>query len=157
MVRLKKVSDQAGEKLQKFVWCLWNASQTAEHLHHSGLTLCGSVCLVCIQTKVTGCERGSCSDGHTSICCVLSQPSSYNMVAAASSSSGSWSSRHHASTLLGVCAGAAAIALASGLTAFLHNLLSDSSRHPLPEGLKCDFGVVLGYALHRCVSENFVR
>jgi hypothetical protein len=65
-------------------------------------------------------------------------------------------------TAVAVCFGAAAAIVAStSFTAFLHNLLSDSSRHPLPEGKQCDYGVVLGYALHRyggccgcCASES---
>lgn len=55
----------------------------------------------------------------------------------------------HFATVLVCCCGAAALA-AGGFTAWLHNLLADSSRHPLPPGTQCAYGVVLGYALHRC-------
>eukprot|EP00879_Flechtneria_rotunda_P015661 GHRR01016383.1.p1 GENE.GHRR01016383.1~~GHRR01016383.1.p1 ORF type:complete len:250 (+),score=61.10 GHRR01016383.1:329-1078(+) len=39
--------------------------------------------------------------------------------------------------------------LASNMTAWMHNLLSYSYMHPVPAGAGCDYGVVLGYALHR--------
>jgi hypothetical protein len=69
-----------------------------------------------------------------------------DMVAAGSSSDRA----AHFAAALAVCFGAAAIVASTSFTAFLHNLLSDSSRHPLSEGKQCDYGVVLGYALHRC-------
>lgn len=48
-----------------------------------------------------------------------------------------------------VCCGAAVLAFTPSFTEFLHNLLSDSARHPLPKGVQSAYGVVLGYALHR--------
>lgn len=55
-------------------------------------------------------------------------------------------SLHLAAVLVCCCAGALA---AGGFTAWLHNLLADNERHPLPQRTQCAFGVVLGYALHR--------
>jgi hypothetical protein len=55
----------------------------------------------------------------------------------------------HLTAALAVCCGAAAVIALPGFTAWLHNLLSDSSRHPLPEGTQAAYGIVLGYALHR--------
>jgi hypothetical protein len=53
--------------------------------------------------------------------------------------------------VLALCVGVslAAAGARPGITAWMHNLLSDSGRHPLPEGLQAGYGVVLGYALHK--------
>ncbi|KAF8067143.1 hypothetical protein HT031_002190 [Scenedesmus sp. PABB004] len=53
-----------------------------------------------------------------------------------------------AACLAAASVAAIAIAAAPSATTWLHGLLAASHRHPLPEGLVADVGVVLGYALH---------
>eukprot|EP00878_Enallax_costatus_P022540 GHUV01023914.1.p1 GENE.GHUV01023914.1~~GHUV01023914.1.p1 ORF type:complete len:202 (+),score=57.05 GHUV01023914.1:1282-1887(+) len=41
------------------------------------------------------------------------------------------------------------MAIGCNITPWMHNLLSYSHKHPVPSASTSDFGVVLGYALHR--------
>jgi hypothetical protein len=73
------------------------------------------------------------------------------MVAVAASTPGPVSPGVWTAALLAV-AGVALASLAAGsggVTAWMHMLLADSARHPLPDGQQAAYGVVLGYALHK--------